>query len=116
MVIRNNTLLDLLQKAKIPVPPFVGPKIFDYIVTRSTENNCNELNVKPVGRPPKYSNKLFVCLPAIADTTTTAAAITATATSINPAKRKIQRVAGATVKKMRKIKSADEKPASSQRE
>ena len=60
LVIRNHVLQNLLSNAKITVPPFTAPKIFDYVVTQlqDDENNFNELNIKPIGRPPKYSNKI----------------------------------------------------------
>lgn len=84
---RNNVLTDLLHKANISAPPFAVPKCFEHFVSSSaTENNCNELNVKPVGRPPKYSNKLSAS-----------------------GKRKIQQK-DRTITKVRKIKSSDEKP------
>lgn len=52
LIIRNNELLNLLQKASIEVPPFTGPKLLRCIVTvykkkdakANHENNPNKLN------------------------------------------------------------------------
>lgn len=48
LIIRNNDLLDLLSKAGIEVPPFIGPKLLRCVVavqkSVSDENNANKSN------------------------------------------------------------------------
>lgn len=53
MLVRNNMLLELLHKANIPVPAFVGPKVFDYVVTQQE-------NIQPDNKIDEKKGKLLV--------------------------------------------------------
>lgn len=54
MLVRNNILVGLLRKANIPVPAFVGPKVFDYV------QHMQQENIQPDNKVDEKSGKLLI--------------------------------------------------------